>query len=89
MDDIGQFLAAYQTTIGFIGLNAMLALSVWLTLYTGQLTLGNAAFAGIAAYGSALLTMKAGFPFPLALICGALLAVIVSVPPTGTELGEV
>jgi len=80
MDDLAQFLAAYQTTIGFVGLNAMLALSVWLTLYTGQLTLGNAAFAGIAAYSSALLTMKAGLPFPLALACGALLAAAVSVP---------
>jgi len=80
MDDLLQFLGAYQTTIGFIGLNAMLALSVWLTLYTGQLTLGNAAFAGIAAYTSALLTMKAGFPFPLALASGALLAAIVALP---------
>jgi branched-chain amino acid transport system permease protein len=80
MDDIQQFFDAYQTTIGFIGLNAILALSVWLTLYTGQLTLGNAAFAGIAAYSSALLTMKAELPFPLALACGALLAALVSVP---------
>src|SRR5258708_4185162 len=80
MDEIQQFLDAYQTTIGFIGLNSMLALSVWLTLYTGQLTLGNAAFAGIAAYSSALLTMKADLPFPLALLCGALLAALVSVP---------
>jgi branched-chain amino acid transport system permease protein len=80
MDDLVAFLAAYQTTIGVVGLNAMLALSVWLTLYTGQLTLGNAAFAGIAAYCSALLTMKAGFPFPFALACGAALAALVSVP---------
>ena len=42
MDDLQAFFDAYQTTIGFIGINAMLALSVWLTLYTGQLTLGNA-----------------------------------------------
>jgi len=80
MDGIGQFFDTYQTTIGFVGLNAMLALSVWLTLYTGQLTLGNAAFAGIAAYSSALLTMKAGLPFPLALAGGALLAAAVSLP---------
>ena len=80
MDDLQQFLEAYQTTIGFIGLNAMLALSVWLTLYTGQLTLGNAAFAGIAAYSSALLTMKANFPFPMALATGALLAAAISLP---------
>ncbi|HEV2250884.1 MAG TPA: branched-chain amino acid ABC transporter permease [Candidatus Limnocylindria bacterium] len=80
MDDIGAFLVAYQTTIGTIGINALLALSVWLTLYTGQLTLGNAAFAGIAAYSSALLTLKAGLPFPLALAAGAMLAAAVSVP---------
>src|SRR5438874_4406488 len=80
MDDVQRFLEAYQTTIGFIGLNAILALSVWLTLYTGQLTLGNAAFAGIAAYSSALLTMKVAAPFPLALASGALLAAIVAVP---------
>ena len=80
MDDLQAFFEAYQTTIGFVGLNAILALSVWLTLYTGQLTLGNAAFMGIAAYSSALLTMKADVPFPLALLCGALLAAAISLP---------
>ena len=80
MDDLQAFFDAYQTTIGFIGINAILALSVWLTLYTGQLTLGNAAFMGIAAYSSALLTLKAGFPFPLALLCGALLAAAIALP---------
>jgi branched-chain amino acid transport system permease protein len=80
MDDLQAFFEAYQTTIGFIGINAILALSVWLTLYTGQLTLGNAAFMGIAAYGSALLTLKAGLPFPLALLCGALLAAAIALP---------
>jgi branched-chain amino acid transport system permease protein len=80
MDDLQAFFDAYQTTIGIIGINAILALSVWLTLYTGQLTLGNAAFMGIAAYGSALLTLKAGFAFPLALLCGALLAAAISLP---------
>ena len=80
MEDLQAFFDAYQTTIGFIGINAILALSVWLTLYTGQLTLGNAAFMGIAAYSSALLTLKAGFPFPLALLCGALLAAAIALP---------
>ncbi len=80
MDELQAFFDAYQTTIGFIGINAILALSVWLTLYAGQLTLGNAAFMGIAAYSSALLTLKADVPFPLALACGALLAAAVSLP---------
>ena len=80
MDDLQDFLLAYQTTIGFIGINAMLALSVWLTLYTGQLTLGNAAFMGIAAYSSALLTLKAGLPFPIALASGAIFAAAIALP---------
>lgn len=80
MDDLQAFFDAYQTTIGFVGINAILALSVWLTLYTGQLTLGNAAFMGIAAYSSALLSMKAAFPFPFALLCGALIAAAISLP---------
>ena len=86
MDDLQAFFDAYQTTIGFVGINAILALSVWLTLYTGQLTLGNAAFMGIAAYSSALLTMKAAFPFPLALLCGALIAAAISLPLGATVL---
>ena len=80
MEAVGEFLRAYSTLFGGIGISCLLALSIWVTLYAGQLTLGNAAFAGIAAYSSALLTMKAGFPFPVALASGALLAAIVSLP---------
>jgi len=80
MDDLGDLFFAYSTTIGVLGINGLLALSVWLTLYCGQLTLGNAAFMGIAAYSSALLTMRADLPFPLALLAGMLLAGLVSLP---------
>jgi len=80
MDDLSDLFFAYSTTIGVLGINGLLALSVWLTLYCGQLTLGNAAFMGIAAYSSALLTMRADFPFPLALLAGMLLAGVVSLP---------
>ncbi|GAC1701650.1 MAG: branched-chain amino acid ABC transporter permease [Candidatus Limnocylindrales bacterium] len=80
MDDLTNLFLAYSTTIGVLGINGLLALSVWLTLYCGQLTLGNAAFMGIAAYSSALLTMRADVPFPLALLIGALLAGLVALP---------
>jgi len=80
MDDLQAFFNAYQTTIGFIGINAILALSVWLTLYTGQLTLGNAAFMAVGAYGAALLGMRAGVPFPLGLAAGALLSAALALP---------
>ena len=51
-----------------VGINALLALSIWLTLACGMLSIGNAAFMGIGAYASALVTMKLGWPFPLALL---------------------
>src|SRR5712692_6763591 len=80
MDALQDFLATYSTTIAVIGVNALLALSVWLTLYAGQLTLGNAAFMAIGAYVSALLGRHLGTPFPLALAAGALLAALLAAP---------
>jgi branched-chain amino acid transport system permease protein len=80
MDEIGDFLAAYSTLIAFVGISALLALSVWVTLYAGQLTLGNAAFMGIGAYVSALLGRHLGMPFPIALAVGALAAGATAAP---------
>ncbi|HEV8470382.1 MAG TPA: branched-chain amino acid ABC transporter permease [Candidatus Limnocylindria bacterium] len=80
MDEIGDFFAAYSTLIGFVGVSALLALSVWVTLYAGQLTLGNAAFMGIGAYVSALLGRHLGTPFPIALAVGALAAGATAAP---------
>ena len=80
MDAIADFLSAYSTLIALVGVNALLALSVWITLYAGQLTLGNAAFMGIGAYVSALLGRHLGMPFPLALGLGAVAAGVLAVP---------
>jgi branched-chain amino acid transport system permease protein len=80
MDELGDFLSAYSTLIALVGVNALLALSVWLTLYAGQLTLGNAAFMGIGAYVSALLGRHLGTPFPIALVVGAIAAGATAVP---------
>src|SRR5437660_9341562 len=80
MDEIGDFLSAYSTLIALVGVNALLALSIWITLYAGQLTLGNAAFMAIGAYGAALLGLRAGVPLPLALALGALLSAALALP---------
>ena len=80
MDAILDFVRAYSTTMALIGISALLALSVWLTLYAGQLTLGNAAFMGVGAYVSALLGRHLDTPFPLALAIGALAASSLAVP---------
>lgn len=46
--------------------------------YSGQLSIGQAAFYGIGAYTSALLTAKLGVPFPLALVGAGAAAAIAS-----------
>ena len=58
------------------------ATSVWgvrLIMSTGQLTLGHAAYMAVGAYASALLVMKAGFSFWLALPLAGLIAALVAV----------
>ncbi len=55
-----------------IGITALLALGlVLVTGLGGQFSLAQAAFFGIGAYGSGLLTVKAGLPAGLALIASA------------------
>jgi len=57
------------------GIFSILALSLNLLLgYTGLLSLGHAAFFGIGAYASALLTLRLGWPFPAGFLAAAVLA---------------
>lgn len=78
MDFFTHFLAVYGSLINFIGINALLALSLYVTLSAGQLSLGNAAFAGIGAYTADVLTMQYNTPFVVSIIVGALLAGLVA-----------
>ncbi len=63
--------------IGAHGLNI-------LTGYTGQISLGHGAFMGVGAYASAILTVKAGLPFwvalPLAGLVTALVGMVFGIP---------
>lgn len=68
----------YSTLVFTIGVHMMLALSIYLTLACGLLSLGNAAFMGIGAYTSALLTMHLGWPFAAVIAAGALLPALVA-----------
>ncbi|NOY87740.1 MAG: branched-chain amino acid ABC transporter permease [Deltaproteobacteria bacterium] len=56
--------------IGAHGLNI-------LTGYTGQISLGHGAFMGVGAYASAILTMRAGLPFWIALPLAGLITAVV------------
>jgi len=55
------------TAIAVIGLNVLLGLS-------GQMSLGQAGFYALGAYGSALVSLRLGWPIPLAMLFGAVLA---------------
>lgn len=78
------FWATYNTVIFSIGVNAMLALSIYVTLSCGLLSLANAAFMGIGAYTASLLTMQYELPFGLALAAGGILpslvALVIGIP---------
>ena len=78
------FWFTYSTLILSIGVNAMLALSIYLTLACGLLAMANAAFMGIGAYTAALLTVHLNWPFSAVLIAGglspALVALLIGVP---------
>ncbi len=62
-------LFTYQTLVHSLGVNGLLALSMYVVLAVGQLSLGQAAFMGLGAYSSALMTLKLGWPFWAVLPC--------------------
>ena len=72
--------ATYQSLVTFLGINAILALSVYSTLAAGQLSLAQAAFMGIGAYAAALLTMRLQAPFPVAILAGGLVPALIALP---------
>lgn len=61
-----------------ITLLSLLALSAWLVLRTGRISLGQQAFFAIGAYAAALATTLAHWPLAPALAAGALLGAVAS-----------
>ena len=66
----GTFWDVYSNLVLSVGTNALLALSIWLTLACGMLSIANAGFMALGAYASALLTVNFGWPFPVVLAAG-------------------
>jgi len=84
MSGFENFWAIYGDLVLTLGTNALLALSIWLTLACGMLAMANAAFMGIGAYAAALLTMNYDAPFSVALLGGmaapAVVALLIGLP---------
>jgi branched-chain amino acid transport system permease protein len=64
----------YAGLLADVGILLLGALSVYIVLATGQLSLGNAGFMGIGAYLSSYLTVTVGIPLTLALVIAAVTA---------------
>ena len=78
-DPVG-FYNAHQLLLAQVGINALLTLSMFVTLNCGLLTLANVGFMAIGGYTSVLLGMNGHLPFPAALVLGAIAAGAVALP---------
>lgn len=62
----------------WIALNAVIAVSLRMMLLVGETNIATGAFYGMGAYIAAVVTTKWNLPFPVALLSGGALAVLVS-----------
>lgn len=71
----GQLNPFYTNLLFLIFINIMLASSLHLIIgITGQFSIGHAGFLSVGAYASAIITMKLGLPFGVALLVGGMAA---------------
>ena len=78
MSGFDNFWAVYSNLVLGLGINSLLALSIYLTLSCGMLAMANAAFMGIGAYTAALLTMNYDTPFIVSIAAGMVAPAIVA-----------
>ena len=67
-----------QHLLMWTALNAVLAVGLRFMLLVGETNIGTGAFYGMGAYIGAICTTKWGVPFPLTLLAGGVLAIVVS-----------
>jgi branched-chain amino acid transport system permease protein len=78
LEILDNFWSVYSNLVLSLGTNALLALSIYLTLSCGLLAMANAAFMGLGAYASAILTMNYGWPFPAVIAAGMAVPAVVA-----------
>ncbi|WP_158744613.1 branched-chain amino acid ABC transporter permease [Acidisphaera sp. L21] len=81
---LDDFLWTYGNLVHALGVNGLLALSMYVVLAVGQLSLGQAAFMGLGAYSSVLMTQQLGLPFwavlPLSVLAPVVFALVIGLP---------
>lgn len=76
LTDPGGFYDAHELLVAQCGVNALLAISMWVTLYCGQLALATAGFMAVGAYTSVILALHLHAPFVLGAVAGCALAAL-------------
>ena len=72
--DPAVFYRSHELLIAQIGINSILAISIFVTLYSGQLTLANAGFMAIGAYTTVIMSLHLNTPLAVNMLVGTLLA---------------
>ena len=72
-DPVGWY-QSHELLVAQMGINSILAISIFVTLYSGQLTLANAGFMALGAYATVILTLNTAIPLPVAMLVGCALA---------------
>jgi branched-chain amino acid transport system permease protein len=73
------FYQVHELLVAQILINSLLGLSIFVTLYSGQLTLANVGFMAIGAYSTVILDIDYHVPVPIGMAVGALLAGVTAV----------
>src|SRR5438128_1390654 len=73
------FYNQHELLVAQIGINAILAISLFVTFYSGQRTLAHAGFMAIGAYTTVIMSLYLPTPLPINVLIGALLAGLVGV----------
>ncbi|MBI4260605.1 MAG: branched-chain amino acid ABC transporter ATP-binding protein/permease [Actinobacteria bacterium] len=64
----------------FVGIAVLLAWGMWIVALSGQLSVGQAGFMAVGAYGSSWANVAWGWPVPASLVMGCALAAAVAIP---------
>ncbi len=78
--DLLQSIGISEPVLQFMLVNAILGLSIYLTLYTGMFSLANAGFMAIGAYVGVIVTQNLQLPLWAGLIAGMLMAGLIAIP---------
>lgn len=78
--DLLRGIGITEIVLQFMLVNAILGLSIYLTLYTGMFSLANAGFMAIGAYVGVILTQNYDLPLWAGVIGGMVAAALLSVP---------